>query len=143
MTLPGIFRRISLAKADRFFGFGSDKTQPAGLARFGLGLSGSFLVGVGLWVLIVDPFLLRTQAFAAGLFAFGIFNLLRAYQDRLSLLRVNQLSLAGYAVSLAAMYLFSSRFVMVSYTTDTIVATYMAVLRVLQLQRCIFSRRGS
>jgi len=134
MTLPGIFRRISLAKADRFFGFGSDKTQPAGLARFGLGLSGSFLVGVGLWVLIVDPFLLRTQAFAAGLFAFGIFNLLRAYQDRLSLLRVNQLSLAGYAVSLAAMYLFSSRFVMVSYTTDTIVATYMAVLRVLQLQ---------
>jgi len=97
-------------------------------------LSGSFLLGVGLWVLIVDPFLLWTQGLAAGLFAMGIFNLLAAFRNRLSLLRVNQFSLAGYAVSLLAMYLFASRFVMISYTTDTIVGTYMGVLRVLQLQ---------
>jgi hypothetical protein len=97
-------------------------------------LSGSFLLGVGLWVLIVDPFLLWTQGLAAGLFAMGIFNLLAAFRNRLSLLRVNQFSLAGYAVSLLAMYLFASRFVMISYTTDTIVGTYMGVVRVLQLQ---------
>src|SRR5712664_1089870 len=135
MTLRGIFRRFSTTvKANGFFGFGSSQTQPARLARFGLGLSGSFLLGVGLWVLIVNPFLPSTQGLAAGLFALGIFNLLAAYRNRLSLLRVNQLSLVGYFVSLTAMYLFASRFVMVSYTTDTIVGTYMGVLRVLQLQ---------
>src|SRR6266571_812478 len=135
MTLRGIFGKFSLvSKADGFFGSGTSQTQPARLARLGLGLSGSFLVGVGLWVLIVDPFLLLTQGFAVGLFALGIFNLISAFRNRLSLLRLNQFSLAGYAVSLAAMYLFASRFVMVSYTTDTIVGTYMAVLRVLQLQ---------
>src|SRR5712664_3903282 len=64
----------------------------------------------------------------------GIFKLLAAFRNRLSLLRVNQFSLAGYAVSLLAMYLFASRFVMISYTTDTIVGTYMGVLRVLELQ---------
>jgi hypothetical protein len=64
----------------------------------------------------------------------GIFNLLAAFRNRLSLLRVNQFSLAGYVVSLLGMYLFASRFVMISYTTDTIVGTYMGVLRVLQLQ---------
>ncbi len=104
------------------------------MSRVGLGLSGSFLVGVGLWMLIVNPFLLWTQALATGLFTLGIFNLLCAYRNRLSLLRVNQLSLAGYAVSLVAMYVFASRFVMVSYTTDTIVGTYMGVLRAVQLQ---------
>jgi hypothetical protein len=135
MTLRAIFSRSSLVSiASRFFGSGTSQTQPAGLARLGLGLSGSFLLGVGLWVLIVNPFLLWTQSFAAGLFAFGIFNLLAAFRNRLSLLRVNQFALAGYAVSLLAMYLFASRFVMVSYTTDTIVGTYMGVLRVLQLQ---------
>jgi hypothetical protein len=82
----------------------------------------------------VDPFLLWTQGLAAGLFALGIFNLLAAFRNRLSLLRVNQFALAGYAVSLLAMYLFASRVVMISYTTDTIVGTYMGVLRVLQLQ---------
>ncbi len=91
-------------------------------------------MGVGLWMLIVNPFLLWTQALATGLFTLGIFNLLCAYRNRLSLLRVNQLSLAGYAVSLVAMYVFASRFVMVSYTTDTIVGTYMGVLRAVQLQ---------
>jgi len=85
-------------------------------------------------MLIVNPFLLWTQALATGLFTLGIFNLLCAYRNRLSLLRVNQLSLAGYAVSLVAMYVFASRFVMVSYTTDTIVGTYMGVLRAVQLQ---------
>jgi hypothetical protein len=135
MTLRGIFKRLSLiSKANGFFGSGSSQTQPAGLARFGLGLSGSFLLGVGLWVLIVNPFLLLTQGLATGLFALGIFNLLAAFRNRLRLLRVNQLSLVGYVVSFAAMYIFASRFVMVSYTTDTIVGTYMGVLRVLQLQ---------
>src|SRR5437667_5872481 len=135
MTLRGIFTRLSLlSKVHSFFGSGSSQIEPAGLARFGLGLSGSFLLGVGLWVIIVDPFLLLTQGFAAGLFVLGIFNLLAALRNRLSLLRVNQISLVGYVVSLVSMYLFASRFVMVSYTTDTIVGTYMGVLRVLQLQ---------
>jgi len=135
MTLRGIFTRLSLlSKVHSFFGSGSSEIEPAGLARFGLGLSGSFLLGVGLWVIIVDPFLLLTQGFAAGLFVLGIFNLLAALRNRLSLLRVNQISLVGYVVSLVSMYLFASRFVMVSYTTDTIVGTYMGVLRVLQLQ---------
>jgi uncharacterized membrane protein len=135
MTLRAVFRRFSLmSRAYDFFGSGTSQTQPAGLARLGLGLSGSFLLGVGLWVLIVDPFLLWTQGFAAGLFALGIFNLLAASRNRLSLLRVNQFSLVGYAVALVGMYLFASRFVMISYTTDTIVGTYMGVLRVLQLQ---------
>src|SRR5713101_8503679 len=135
MTLRGIFTRLFLmSKVHPFFGSDSSQTQPAGLARFGLGLSGSFLLGVGLWVLIVNPFLLLTQGLAAGLFALGIFNLLAAFRNRVSLLRINQLSLVGYVVSLAAMYIFASRFVMVSYTSDTIVGTYMGVLRVLQLQ---------
>src|SRR6266699_2791731 len=135
MTLRGIFRKFSVkSKANGFFGSGSSQTQPAGLARFGLGVSGSFLLGVSFWILIVNPFLLLTQGLAAGLFALGIFNLLAAFRNRLKLLRVNQLSLVGYVVSLAAMYIFASRFVMVSYTTDTIVGTYMGVLRVLQLQ---------
>ncbi|OLB68278.1 hypothetical protein AUI06_11435 [archaeon 13_2_20CM_2_52_21] len=135
MTLHGVFRTISsFSKANGFFGTGSSQAQPGKLARFGLGLSGGSLVGVGMWVLLVDPFLLLTQGLAAGLFALGIFNLFSTFRNGLSLLRVNQFSLGGYVVSLVAMYVFASRFVMVGYTTDTIVGTYMAVLRVLQLQ---------
>jgi hypothetical protein len=135
MTLPRFFRRISLmSKAIGFFGSESRHAQPARLARIGLGVSGSFLLGVGLWVLIVDPFLLLAQGIAAGVFALGILNLVFAFRNRLTLLRVNQFALAGYLVSLISMYVFASRIVMVSYTTDTIVGTYMGVLRVLQLQ---------
>ncbi|OLD09079.1 MAG: hypothetical protein AUI95_01610 [Crenarchaeota archaeon 13_1_40CM_3_52_4] len=89
MTLHGVFRTIpSFSKANGFFGTGSSQVQPGKLARFGLGLSGGFLVGVGLWVLLVDPFLLLTQGLAAGLFALGIFNLFSTFRNGLSLLRV-------------------------------------------------------
>src|SRR5436309_13481139 len=118
MTLRGVFRRFSLMrKANGFFVSGSSQTKPARPARFGLGLSGRFPLGVGLWVLIVNPFLLLTEGLAPVLFALGIFNLLALSRNRLSLLRANELCLGGYTVSRDAMYFFASRFVMVSYMT--------------------------
>src|SRR5437867_3335833 len=50
------------------------------------------------------------------------------------MLRANQLSLLGHLAAIIALYVIVSRVLMVSYTTDTIVGTYMGVLRVLELQ---------
>jgi hypothetical protein len=65
---------------------------------------------------------------------FGIFNLVSAFRNNLTLARANQLSLLGQMVAVVALYIVASRVVMVTYMTDTIVATYMGVLKVLTLQ---------
>src|SRR6266571_1537040 len=56
------------------------------------------------------------------------------FRKNLTLSRANQLSLFGNLVLAISLYFVVSRLIEVSYTTDTVVGTYMGVLRTLQLQ---------
>ncbi len=124
----------SLAQAKKFFGDGGGSTEVGTTSRIGLGLSGGLLILAGLWMLVVEPTLILGQAISVGLLAFGLFNTISSLKKRLALPSVNQLSLAGHIVALIAFYLVLSRLLIVGYSTDTIVGTYMGVLKVLQLQ---------
>ena len=73
-------------------------------------------------------------AISAGLIGFGLFNTISALGKGLSLLRANQLALLGHLTAAISLYVIVSRVFFVSYSTDTVVATYMGVLKVLQLQ---------
>ncbi|HYY92105.1 MAG TPA: hypothetical protein VE955_08960, partial [Candidatus Dormibacteraeota bacterium] len=66
--------------------------------------------------------------------AFGVFNLTAAFRKSMTASRANRLALAGHLAAAVAFYLVMSRFVMVSYMTDTMVATQMGVVTVLRLQ---------
>ncbi len=64
----------------------------------------------------------------------GLFNMVSGFRKNLTLSRANQLSLFGNLVLAISLYFVVSRLIEVSYTTDTVVGTYMGVLRTLQLQ---------
>lgn len=104
------------------------------VSRTGLGLSGGLLILAALWLLVVLPDVVAGLVLAAGLICFGLFNLISALTKGLTLSRANQLSLVGHFVAILSFYVVLSRFLVVSYTTDTMVGTYMGVLRVLQFQ---------
>ncbi len=104
------------------------------MSRYGLGLSGAMLMLAGLWLVLVEPDVLAALGLAAGLMGLGLFNLLSASRKTLTLSRANQLSLVGNLVLFVSLYAVVSRLILVSYTTDTVVGTYMGVLRFLQLQ---------
>ena len=108
--------------------------KPTRLSLSGLGLTGLLSILAGLWLVAVEPNLVATLVLAAGLAGFGLFNLISAFRKKLSLSRTNQLSLVGNLVLFISLYAVMSRLLVVSYTTDTVVGTYMGVLRVLQLQ---------
>jgi len=118
----------------KFFGEGTGSDKVGTPSRIGLGLSGGLLILAGLWMLVVEPALILGQVLSIGLLAFGLFNTISSLKKRLFLARVNQLSMIGHFVALIAFYLVLSRLLTVGYSTDTIVGTYMGVLRVLQFQ---------
>ncbi|TMI47246.1 hypothetical protein E6H22_06345 [Candidatus Bathyarchaeota archaeon] len=102
--------------------------------RVGLGASGGFLILAGVLLLVVRPLVVEVLALSAGLIGFGLFNLISARGKKLTMLRANQLSLLGHLTAIIALYVIVSRVLIVSYTTDTVVGTYMGVLKVLELQ---------
>ncbi len=126
--------RWSVGQAKKFFGEVDASSQVSAPSRIGLGLSGGLLILAGLWMLVVEPTLVLGQILSIGLLAFGLFNSISSFRKRLALNRVNQLSLAGHIAALVTFYLVLSRLLMVGYSTDTIVGTYMGVLKVLQFQ---------
>jgi len=116
----------------RFLGLGQDPSSLAGRgARIGLLVSGAFLVAVGLLiVLFFGPF----AVLAIPLLLFGAFNLLNSRRPGLSLSRSNSLSLAGHLTATVVLYLFLTRILLLTYMTDSIVGSYMGVLKVLAFQ---------
>ncbi len=118
--------------ASQFLGLNQEASAPAGFGtRAGLFISGAFLVAVGLLIVLVSDLLV---VLAIPLFLFAAFNLVASKRVRLSLVRGNLLSLAGQLCASVVLYLFMTRILWVTYTTDSIVATYMGVLKVLSLQ---------
>jgi uncharacterized membrane protein len=99
--------------------------------RAGLFISGAFLAAVGLLIVLVSDLLV---VLAIPLFLFAAFNLVRSRQSTLSVGGGNLLSLAGHVCATLALYLFMTRILWITYTTDSIIATYMGVLKVLALQ---------
>ncbi len=129
--------RSGLAKLSRLVRgfFGTGDPAPAGrISRIGLAGSGLFLLTVGLFLFSVDNSTIIARVLAAALTGFGLFNLSITIAKRPSLGRSNQLALAGHLVALLSFYFFSTRFLNVIYTTDSMVATYMGVAKTLQLQ---------
>ena len=126
-----------LRLADRikeYTGLRQTLEKPSRVSLYGLGLSGLFLILVGLLLVLVDPNIVATIVFAVSLAGFGAFNLISALRKKLTLSRTNQLSLVGNLVLFISLYAIASRFFFVSYSTDTVVGTYMGVLKALELQ---------
>ena len=121
-------------KTKEYLGLTDVLSKATKVSRTGLGLSGTLLILAGLWLLAVEPDVIAGMVFAAGLISFGLFNMISALRKGLHLSRVDQLSLLGHFVAILTFYVVVSRFLVVSYTTDTMVGTYMGVLRVLQFQ---------
>ncbi len=132
-NLLGRIRRFA-AEAKKFFEIGSPPTAAERLTRAGVAVSGGLLIAGGLWVLIAEFGNLLFLAPVALLEAFGVFNLLTAFRRSLTMPRANRIALAGHITAVVAFYLVMSRFVMVSYMTDTMVATQMGVMSVIRLQ---------
>lgn len=126
--------RWSVSSAKKFFGASDNGVSVSLPSRIGLALSGGLLILAGLWLLVVEPALLFAQVLSIGLLAFGLLNGVSSLQRRFALTRINQLSLIGHLVALITFYLILSRLLMIGYSTDTIVGTYMGVLKVLQFQ---------
>ena len=140
-----MFRRLIFSKFLEGFNWAKTKTKEylglsdvlskaTKVSRTGLGLSGGLLILAGLWLLAVEPGVVAGLILSTGLLGLGLFNLISALTRGLTLSRANQLSLAGHFVAILTFYVVISRFLVVSYTTDTMVGTYMGVLRVLQFQ---------
>lgn len=126
--------RWSTDRFKEYIGLNEALSKPTRLSRSGLGLSGGLLILTGLWLLLIEQDIILTLLPAVGLVGFGLFNLASAFGRNLTLSRANQLSLVGNLVAAISLYAIFSRLVAVSYTTDTMVATYMGVLKALQLQ---------
>src|SRR3989475_5324451 len=119
-------------RAGRFLGLDQDPSILAGRGtRTGLFISGAFLVAVGLLIIL---FFGPLAVLAIPLLLFGGFNLLNSRRTGLSLSRSNALSLAGHLTAIVVLYLFLTRILLLTYMTDSIVGSYMGVLKVLSLQ---------
>src|SRR6266852_5273501 len=133
MIIP--VRRIShllSTRAVRFLGLNQDPSTAAGRGtRIELLVSGTFLVSVGLLIVLISSLLV---VLAIPLFLFGAFNLLNSRRKQLSLSRSNLLSLSGHLCATVVLYLLFTRILWVTYMTDSIVGSYMGVLKVLAFQ---------
>src|SRR2546422_212800 len=133
MIIP--VRRIShllRTRPGRFLGLSQDPSTPAGRGtRIGLLVSGAFLVSVGLLIVLISSLFV---VLAIPLFLFGAFNLLNSRRKQLSLSRSNLLSLSGHLCATVVLYLLFTRILWVTYMTDSIVGSYMGVLKILALQ---------
>ena len=118
--------------AGQFFGLNQDTAAKASLGtRAGLFISGAFLAAVGLLIVLVSDLLV---VLAIPLFLFAGFNFVHSKRSTLSIGRGNLLSLTGHVCATLTLYLFMTRILWITYTTDSIIATYMGVLKVLSLQ---------
>jgi hypothetical protein len=124
----------AIDRVKEYIGLRETQAKPTRLSRVGLGLTGLFSVVAGLWLVVFGPNIVAMLALAIGLAGFGLFNVTFAFRKNLTLSRANQLSLVGNLVLFIWLYVVASRLLFVSYTTDTVVGTYMGILRVLQLQ---------
>jgi hypothetical protein len=124
----------AVSRVKAYLGFIDGSSISTRWTRVGLGVSGGFLVLAGLLLLAVEPLIIGSLAITGLLIGFGIFNLVSALGKKLTVFRANQLSLLGYLTAVIALYLIVSRILIVTYATDTLVATYMGVLRTVQFQ---------
>ena len=116
--------------AKRFLGMNQD---PAGTsARLGVAFSSLFLLVEGAWILLVFPGLSRFASLA--FFFVGGLILMISRRRPLSGGLANFLALAGHMTALLSFYFLYTRFLDVVYTTDSIVGTYMGVMKVLHLE---------
>src|SRR5437899_2107788 len=133
MIIP--VRRIShflRTRTGRFLGLNQDPFTQAGKGtRIGLLISGAFLVSVGLLIVLISSLFV---VLAFPLFLFGAFNLLNSRRKQLSLSRSNLLSLSGHLCATVVLYLLFTRILWLTYMTDSIVGSYMGVLKVLAFQ---------
>jgi hypothetical protein len=116
----------------KFLGLDQGPSVEAGAAaRAGLFMSGLFLLGVGIAiVLVLDQFL----GLAVPLFLFAAMNMTLSLRTRLSLGRANLLALTGHIAASVVSYLILTRVIWVVYRTDSIVATDLGVLKALSLE---------
>jgi uncharacterized membrane protein len=124
----------TVSRVKAYLGFLDGSFVASRWTRVGLGVSGGFLILAGLLLLAVEPLIIGSLAIAGLLIGFGIFNLVSTLGKKLTVFRANQLSLLGHLTAVVALYLIVSRILIVSYATDTLVATYMGVLRTMQFQ---------
>ncbi len=115
-----------------FLGLNQDLSTGAGRGtRIGLFVSGAFLASVGLLIALISSLFV---VLAIPIFLFGAYNLVNAKRKSLSLSRSNLLSLSGHLCATIVLYLLFTRILWVTYMTDSIVGSYMGVLKVLAFQ---------
>src|SRR5437660_6071797 len=124
----------AIDRVKEYIGLRETQAKPTRLSRVGLGLTGLFSVVAGLWLVAFGPNIIAMLALAVGIAGFGLFNLTFAFRKNLTLSRANQLSLVGNLVLFIWLYVVASKLLYVSYSIDTVVWTYMGILKVLQLQ---------
>ncbi len=133
MIIP--VRRISdllVTRAGHFLGLNQDTSAAAGRGtRIGLFVSGAFLVSVGLLIVLVSSLFV---VLAIPTLLFGGYNLVNSRRKKLSLSRSNLLSLSGHLCATLVLYILLTRILWVTYMTDSIVGSYMGVLKILALQ---------
>src|SRR3989475_4684121 len=114
----------------RFIRGSSDAAGP--LTRIGMGFSGIFMIGVGVWIFTVFSGLLGLGSLA--LACPGLVILFWAWRRSVSTGRANFLALSCHLSALLIFYFLSTRFLNVVYSTDSMIATYMGVIKILHLQ---------
>src|SRR3989449_3967476 len=133
MIIP--IRRVSHflgTRAQHFLGLNQEASTPAGRGtRIGLFVSGAFLVSVGLLIVLVSSVFV---VLAIPTLLFGGYNLVNSRRKKLSLSRSNLLSLSGHLCATLVLYILFTRILWVTYMTDSIVGSYMGVLKVLAFQ---------
>src|SRR5260370_21257118 len=116
-------------RASQFFGMNQEPSTQAGRGtRIGLFVAGASLVAVGLLIVLISSLFL---VLAVPVFLFGAYNLVSSRRRVLSLSRSNLLSLSGHLCAALVLYVLFTRILWVTYATDSIIGSYMGVLKVL------------
>lgn len=115
-----------------FLGLDDTVRKPTVWSRLGLTFSGLFLVASGTWITATSERL--PPAISLALLAAGLLIIAVSGRKRLNLTQVNVLTFLTHISALLTFYLLTTRFLVVTYSTDTIVGTYAGLLGVLQLQ---------
>jgi hypothetical protein len=133
MIIPVIrISHLIRTRASQFFGLNQEPSAQAGRGtRIGLFVSGVFLVSVGLLIVLISSFFV---VLALPVFLFGAYNLANSRRKILSLSRSNLLSLSGHLCAALVLYVLFTRILWVTYATDSIVGSYMGILKVLAFQ---------
>jgi uncharacterized membrane protein len=119
-------------RASQFFGLNQDPSiQATRGTRIGLFTSGAFLVSVGLLIILISSLFV---VLAIPILLFGAYNLVNSRRKVLSLSRSNLLSFSGHLCATIVLYLFLTRILWITYMTDSIVGSYMGILKVLAFQ---------